>query len=93
MQNNPWELWKRGAGRSLRVIGGGWEQTVKTKEVKRKNMVEVVQRRGVGYQDEGSIPPMGATWNNNTLGSDSRAIGGQILHILTHIHTHTTTFA
>lgn len=36
--------------------GGGWEETVKTKEVKKKNTVEVVQRRGVGYQTAARFP-------------------------------------
>lgn len=35
--------------------GGGWEETVITKEVKKKNTIAVVQSRGVGFPDESDV--------------------------------------
>lgn len=58
---------------------------MKTMEVKKKNMVEVVQRRGVGYQTAARFPDGSNCGITDPLGSDSR---GQDP---THSHTCTST--
>lgn len=85
-RNNPWE-WGEEAHTEVWVwwgrMGGGCEN----KRGEEEKYGRGRPTSGVSDISQRLDSPMGGPWNNSTLGSDSRAIGGQLLHILTHAQT------